>query len=146
MRGSKNDFEIKIRESVTRALIDMDGDSCHHNHNACKKFTKIFGKYLEQLYQDICNDFTWSEVIRVILEDICECLSVTYRRWMFVECIEMVVGLWQTLSTIYMFCVYDIFCFSFLREEDKKLYNSMLNTIYSHHKLSDGALELRKKR
>ena len=36
-----------------------------------------------------------------------------------------------------MFCVYDIFCFSFLREEDKKLYNSMLNTIYSHHKLSD---------
>ena len=45
-----------------------------------------------------------------------------------------------------MFCVYDIFCFSFLREEDKKLYNSMLNTIYSHHKLSDGALELRKKR
>ena len=78
MRGSKNDFEIKIRESVTRALIDMDGDSCHHNHNACKKFKKIFGKYLEQLYQDICNDFTWSEVIQVILEDICGCLCVTY--------------------------------------------------------------------
>ena len=29
------------------------------------------------------------------------------------------------------------FYFSFLRKEDKKLYKSMLNTIYSHYKLSD---------
>ena len=65
MRGSKNGFEIKLRESVAPALIDMDGDSCHHIHNACKKFTT------EQLYQDIYNDFKWSEDIRVILEDIC---------------------------------------------------------------------------
>ena len=42
-----------------------------------------------------------------------------------------------TLSTIYMFDVYAIFYFSFLRKEDKKLYKSMLNTIYCHHKLSD---------
>ena len=74
MRDSKNGFEIKLRESVAPALIDMDGDSCHHIHNACKKFTT------EQLYQDIYNDFKWSEDIRVILEDICGCLSVTYRR------------------------------------------------------------------
>ena len=66
MRGSKNGFEIKLCESVAPALIDMDGDSCHHIHNACKKFTKIFDKYLEQLYQDIYNDyndFKWSEDI-----------------------------------------------------------------------------------
>ena len=74
MRGSKNGFEIKLRESVAPALIDMDGDSCHHIHNACKKFTT------EQLYQDTYNDFKWSEDIRVILKDICEWLSVTYRR------------------------------------------------------------------
>ena len=42
-----------------------------------------------------------------------------------------------TLSTMYMFDLYAIFCFSFLRKEDKKLYKSILNTIYSHHKLSD---------
>ena len=78
MRVSKNGFEIKLRESVAPALIDMDGDSCHHIHNACKKFTKIFDKYLEQLYQDIYNDFKWSEDIQVILEDISECLSITY--------------------------------------------------------------------
>ena len=41
---------------------------------------KIFDKYLEQLYQDIHNDFKWSEDIRDILEDFCECLSVTYWR------------------------------------------------------------------
>ena len=78
MRGSKNGFEIKLCESVASALIDMDCDSCHHIHNACKKFTKIFNKYLEQLYQDLCNDFKLSEGIQVILEDICECLSITY--------------------------------------------------------------------
>ena len=78
IRGCENDFEIKLRESVASALIDMNGDSCHHIHNACKKFTKIFDKYLEQLYQDIYNELKWSEDIRVILEDICECLSVTY--------------------------------------------------------------------
>ena len=77
MRGSKNGFEIKFSEGAAPALINMDGDSCHHIHNACKKFTKIFDKYLEQLYQDIYNDFKWSEDIQVILEDICECLSVT---------------------------------------------------------------------
>ena len=42
-----------------------------------------------------------------------------------------------TLSTIYMFGEYAFFYFSFLRKEDKKLLKSMLNTIYSHRKLSD---------
>ena len=72
MRDSKNGFEIKLRESVAPALINMHGDSCQHIHNACKKFIKIFNKYLEQLYQYICNDFKWLEDIRVILENICE--------------------------------------------------------------------------
>ena len=62
-RGSENGFEIKLHESVALALIDMDVDSCHHIHNACKKFTKIFDQYLEHHYQDIYNDFKWSEDI-----------------------------------------------------------------------------------
>ena len=63
MRGSKNGFEIKLRESVAPDLTDMDGDSCHDIHNACKKFTKIFDKHVEQLYHNIYNDFKWSEDI-----------------------------------------------------------------------------------
>ena len=57
MRGSINCFEIKLRESFAPALSEMDRDLYHHIHNACKKSTKIFDKYLEQLYQGIYNDF-----------------------------------------------------------------------------------------
>ena len=48
-------------------LLDVDGDACHHLHNASRKFTKIFDNYLEALYQDIHNDFKWSENLGVIL-------------------------------------------------------------------------------
>ena len=137
IRGSKNGFEIKLRESVASALIDMDGDSCHHIHNACKKFTKIFNKYLEQLYQDICNDFNLSEGIQVILEDICECLSITYRRLEMFVATRWLLVYDVFLGTGYMFDVYAIFCVSFLRREGKKLYKSILNTIYCHHELSE---------
>ena len=78
-----------------------------------------------------------SEDIRVILEDICECLSVTYRRPEMFVATRWLSVYDVTLSTIYMFDVHAIFYFSFLRKEDKNLYQSMLNTIYSHHKLSD---------
>ena len=63
MNGSKNGFEIKLCESVAPALIDINNDSCHHILFACKKFTKTFNKYLEQLYQDFYNDFKWSQDI-----------------------------------------------------------------------------------
>ena len=38
-----------------------------------------------------------------------------------------------TLSTIYMFHVFVIFYFSFMSKPVKKLYKSMLSTIYSFH-------------
>ena len=70
-------------------------------------------------------------------EDICEYLSITYRRPEIFVVTRWLSVYDVTLSTIYMFDVYAIFYFSFLRKEDKKLYKSILNTIYSHHKLSD---------
>ena len=30
MRGSKNGFEVKLRENVASHLIDIDVDACHH--------------------------------------------------------------------------------------------------------------------
>ena len=62
-------------------------------YSQCLKFTKIFDKYLEKLDQGIYNDFKWSEDIRVILEDICECLSVTYQQLGMFVATRMVVGL-----------------------------------------------------
>ena len=38
-----------------------------------------------------------------------------------------------TLSTIYIFDVFIILYFSFMSKPDKKLYKSMLNSIYSRH-------------
>ena len=61
MRGSKNGFEVKLRENVASHLIDIDGDACHHIHNASKKFTEIFNKHLEVLFWHIYNDLKWSE-------------------------------------------------------------------------------------
>lgn len=37
MRGSKNGLEKKIRDRRARHRLDIDGDSCHHLHNASKK-------------------------------------------------------------------------------------------------------------
>ena len=42
MRGVKNGFETKLRDQVAPNLLDVDGDACHHIHNAAKKFTKYF--------------------------------------------------------------------------------------------------------
>lgn len=76
MRGSKNGFETKIRQCVAPNLLDIDGDTCHHIHNASKKFTAVFDNYLEALYRDIYNDFKWSEDLRVVLQDLCQHLGV----------------------------------------------------------------------
>ena len=112
-------IEIKLREGVAPAPINIDGDSCHHIHNACKKFTKIFDKYLEQLYQDINNDFKWSENIRVILEDICECLSVTYRQLEMFVATRWLLVYDVTPSTIFMFGVYAVFISPFYERQIK---------------------------
>ena len=53
MRGVKNGFETKLRDQVAPSSLGVDGDSCHHVHNAIKKFTKVFDRYLETLYRDI---------------------------------------------------------------------------------------------
>ena len=77
MRGVKNGFETKLRDQLAPNLLDVDVDACHHIHNAAKKFTKVFDRYLET-YRDIYNDFKWSEDVKVVLEDLCKHLEITY--------------------------------------------------------------------
>lgn len=43
MRGSKGGLETLIRTKVAPQLLDIDGDSIHHIHNAAKAFSKPFG-------------------------------------------------------------------------------------------------------
>ena len=145
MRGVKNGFETKLRDQVAPNLLDIDGDACHHIHNAAKKFTKVFDKYLETLYRDIYNDFKWSEDLRVVLEDLCQHLGITYRqpemyaatRWLNIYEI--------TISHIYRFDALVVLYFSFLSDGDKILYKSRLDTIYSRRKATEESKKAIKK-
>ena len=134
MRGVKNGFENKLRDQVAPNSLDVDGDGCHHVHNAAKKFTKVFDRYLETLYCDIYNDFKW---LKVVLEDLCKHLGITYRqpemyaatRWLSVYEI--------TISNIYRFDVLVVLYHSFLSDDDSKLYKSRLDTIYTRRKVTE---------
>ncbi|CAK6970465.1 uncharacterized protein LOC117537731 isoform X2 [Scomber scombrus] len=55
MRGSKTGIETRIHQ-YCRTLLDIDGDSCHHIHNAAKKFSEPFDSYLEKLFSDLHAD------------------------------------------------------------------------------------------
>ena len=137
MRGSKNGFETKIRLRVAPHLLDIDGDSCHHIHNASKIFTKVFDGYLESLFRDIYNDFKWSEDLKVELRAICDHLGVTYRqpemyastRWLSIYVI-----------TVDMLCMFDalvVFYFPFLSPDHRKLYKSRLDAIHKRRQVSE---------
>ena len=38
MRGRMSFVETRIRSGRAPQLLDVDGDTCHHMHNACKQF------------------------------------------------------------------------------------------------------------
>ena len=57
MRGSKTVLETHIRKEKAPHLLDIDGDSRHHAHNAAKAFCEPFDQYLEKLMSDIFTDF-----------------------------------------------------------------------------------------
>ena len=52
MRGSKSGLETRIRNEKAPHLLDIDGDSCHHIHNASKIFSKPFDGYVEEYLRD----------------------------------------------------------------------------------------------
>ncbi|RXN32849.1 splicing factor 3B subunit 2-like protein [Labeo rohita] len=56
MRGSKNGLEKKIRDRRAPHLLDIDGDSCHHLHNASKKLCCPFERWVESLLSDLHTD------------------------------------------------------------------------------------------
>ena len=76
--GKKSGVETRIRSEKAPHLLDIDGDSCHHIHNACKKFCSPIDKYLEGLFTDIQNDFKWCSDQKDLFSKICEQLAITY--------------------------------------------------------------------
>ena len=77
MRGKIAGFELLLRMEATH-LLDIDGDTCHHVHNASKKFLLPFNKHIEQLLTDLRTDMEWNTDLREYLKEICPLLSIPY--------------------------------------------------------------------
>ena len=78
MRGKVSGFKTLLRKEVPH-LLNIDGDIYHHAHNAVKKFTFPFGKYVEQLFSDIRADKQWILDLRQYLAEIWEILNMPYQ-------------------------------------------------------------------
>ncbi|XP_055031854.2 uncharacterized protein [Misgurnus anguillicaudatus] len=139
MRGSKTGLETRVRHNHCPQLLDIDGDSCHHIHNASKRFYSPFNGHLEQLFSDLHVDHKWASDQRAYLQEICEYMSIpgsTPKRFIehrWLSCYD--VG----LSTQTMLPAYKVLYFGFMDEEDKALYKEPLEQLYAAHHLNEKA-------
>lgn len=136
MRGSKTGLETRIRSCKAPHLLDVDGDSCHHIHNACKAFCKPFNKWLENLSRDVYNDIKWSADIKNFLIEICSILNIKY-----VSPVLFIPHRWMSsydaaLNVLYLFDALTLLYFSFMKNCDQQLYFSILCSIYLSKGLS----------
>lgn len=142
MRGSKNGLEQKIKSQRAPHLLDIDGDSCHHAHNAAKRFCEPFKGHIEGLVSDLHSDFKWSVDHKEALMLICSILSdlkytVPQRyiphRWLSIYDVS--------LDTIRLLDAYTVFFYFFLSDEDKGIFQDVLEGIYTKHSVDASAKE-----
>lgn len=147
MRGKKNGVEARLRNTVAPHLLDIDGDSCHHIHGCCKKFTSAFGGIIERLFSDIFCDFKYSPVFQQSLQGICEILDTKYtmpqrflsHRWLSV--------LDLTDDTLRLLDCYTQLYYEFLPKSDKTIYHSVLvDILQKQHVTMEGRQEIRRLR
>ena len=133
MRGSKNGLETIIREQRAPHMLDIDGDSCHHIHNASKKLSAHFEGWVEGLLTDLHTDHKWSVDMRDKLFEICSLIGVAHsrperfvsHRWL--SCYDV------SLDTLRMWDAYVIFYFAFLPKENKNDYRDVITSVLIKH-------------
>ena len=76
MRGKKGGLETLLHEIAPQRL-DIDGDLCHHVHNAIPQFSDPFDKYIERYLDDIHTDMQYSVDILERLKDTCFILDIS---------------------------------------------------------------------
>ena len=141
MRGSKNGVEEKLRTQAPH-LLDIDGDICHHIHNASKKFCEPFELWCEGLFKDLYVDFKYSTDLRDSLSEICEILGVTFtmperflsHRWL--SCYDVAV------STSHLWDSYKLFYTAFLPKSEQNLYANVKNAIFRKYSVSKHAKDV----
>ena len=77
MSGSKSGVEVRLREKAPH-MLDIDGDTCHHAHNAAIEFCKPYDYIVDGLLNDIHNDLRWSKDLQEFLKEICSLIGVKY--------------------------------------------------------------------
>ena len=75
MRGKKGGLETLLCEIAPR-LLDI-GDLCHHVHNAIRKFSDPFDKYIQRYLDDIHTDMQYSVDILERLKNTCFILDIS---------------------------------------------------------------------
>ncbi|XP_041468120.1 uncharacterized protein LOC121418364 [Lytechinus variegatus] len=125
MRGKKGGFETLVRNEASH-LLDIDGDTCHHIHNASKLFCKYFDGIIEGLTDDWHTDAKFSTDLREYLREICEILEVPFHmprkrvphRWLSVH--DVLDEMIDPLTVLY---------WAWLPKNDKSMYQNILNDI-----------------
>lgn len=133
MRGSKSGLETQIRNFKAPHLLDVDGDSCHHAHNASKSFCKPFDNYIESLLNDIYTDFKWSSDQKEVLHLICDAVGIkgtvperyVPHRWLSVY--DVCVDTSRMLDALVLFY------YSFVSATDRAKHLSLIQEVYSKH-------------
>ena len=137
MRGSKNGVETRIRRDVAPHLLDIDGDVCHHLHNATKRVCTPFQNYIEIFFTDLHTHFKFSPDLRFYFKNICYTLGLVFttpdrflsHRWLSVYDVSV--------STLRLFNTYFVFFYSYLSEHDQNTFNDLLEEIYANHYVTD---------
>ncbi|GFO36923.1 hypothetical protein PoB_006342800 [Plakobranchus ocellatus] len=131
MRGAKTGVEARLREQAPH-LLDINGDWCHHIHNAVKQFCQPFEGWVERLFHDLNTDFKWSSISKDILAEICHLFNVKFsapqrfipHRWL------SVYG--TSLSTLRLLDMLRLFYYPFTASQTHK--KEINNIIHRFHK------------
>ncbi|KAH3713485.1 hypothetical protein DPMN_073277 [Dreissena polymorpha] len=138
MRGKKSGLETRLRERAPQ-LLDIDGDSVHHAHNAAKAFSAPFQYHLESLFNSLHSDFHWSTDLGSELKSVCQILNIKYSvperftSHRFLNAYNLAVDTARLLDA------FTIFYFFFLTKEEQKKYRSLYESILNRRKVSDSS-------
>lgn len=135
MRGVRGGVELTIRQEKAPHLLDINGDSCHHIHNACKAFTTVFGDGVEKLFGDIFIDFE-NKQFQDCLALICLALDIKYTRPERFLKHRWLSALNSSADTLRLFDALTVLYYEFLPKLEKTAYHSTVINIFTSKKVN----------
>ena len=140
MRGSKSGVEVRLR-NVAQHLLDIDGDTVHHVHNASKRLTDPFAQLIENLGKTLHKDMKWHKDVEEALEEICFIIGTKYTKPPM-YCSTRWLSVYQVaLDVLRQLKAYTLLYFSFLSALDKVEYQPKIVTIFRESQISDESRE-----